>query len=118
VGAEATHITGPVFCTRQSRRVDHELISSEVKGGSGLELCNIRAVSELSLGIAPDNLVILNQGHPVLQLFFVTKNADSRLEHTVTEANTRQETLKRGHPKDIGGLHDLRFTVNLGVMLM
>lgn len=54
----------------------------------------------------------------MLELLFVTKHVDSRLEHSVVETHTWEEALEVGKPEDIGVLVHLRGGEDFWVVLM
>lgn len=58
----------PPLARRQSRAVNLELLLHRIPLGRGFEPSHIAAVAQLSLGIAPNDVVIEDLGHPVALL--------------------------------------------------
>lgn len=48
--------------------MDDELVNANVEGGCGLNSLNVRAMAQLSLGVAPNHLEALGLRHPILGL--------------------------------------------------
>jgi len=81
VARKHAHVSRPVLCCRHTWSIDYEFVSHLIECSSRLQTCNIRAMTELSLSIASNNVDIFDQGHPVGLLFFVCKIRDRNAEH-------------------------------------
>lgn len=109
VRAEAAQITWPVLRARDSRAVNDKFVGRLVKSRCSLERSHIGTMTELCLGIAAHNLVVLDQREPVLALFIIAERFHGSLEHRVVQAEARQESLQVVHPEEVRVVVDLTF---------
>lgn len=116
MGCVAAKVARPEFGRGLGGTVNYKLISGFVEGSSGLELGDVRSVTELSLSVTSQNLMGLEEGHPVVFLFLVGHDIDNGWEHGVVETDTGQKSLDIVGPGDVGVLIDLVVEVELGVV--
>ena len=86
--------------------MNHKLILSLVEGGRGLEARNIRAMPKLCLCIAPNDIDVLNERHPVCALFGIGKVLKRRAEHGCMEGQG-QGALKVSEHVDVRWLQHI-----------
>ena len=98
--------------------MDHKLISGLVESGCGLEHCDIGAVAKLGLRVTSQNLVLLEQRHPMGQLLLVGQHLNYRGEHRVVQTDPGQQALEIVYPVRVGILHDIIVQVKLRVVSM
>ena len=60
VAREQAQVARPVFSCCDARRIDDKLIFVPIKGGCSLEPCNVRAMAQLGLCIAPNDVNVVN----------------------------------------------------------
>ena len=61
-------LSRPELGSLQGGCMDDELVNANVEGGCGLNSLNVRAMAQLSLGVAPNHLEALGLRHPILGL--------------------------------------------------
>jgi len=68
---ETTKISGPVFCSSDTRGVDDEFISVFIESRCCLNTSHVWTMSDLSLSVTSQNIEIRNLGQPSGPLLFV-----------------------------------------------
>lgn len=77
----SAHFSRPPFSRGDRWHVDHELVSLLIEGCRGLKTRNVRAMPQLGLRVASENVLLLGHRDPLLSLFIIAKLLDGLREH-------------------------------------
>ena len=91
---EPAQIPWPILGRRDGRRVDHELVCGLVQRRCRLKRCHIRPMAKLSLGVAANDVHILNLRHPMGLLLLTSQIFDRQTEHGDLQTDTGQKPLE------------------------
>lgn len=75
----------PPFSGVRRRRMNDELIRFPIKGGRRLQVRNIRAVTNLRLGVAPMYLIVSTFWQPIISLLLCGKFIKAHMEHSAVQ---------------------------------
>ena len=95
-------VAWPVLGSRDSRRVDHELVRRLIQRCRRLKCGNVGPMAKFCLCIAADHVHVLDLGHPHGFLLLTGKVLDREAEHGDLESDAGQKTLEILLPVDIG----------------